>query len=150
MSKRSYTACYIHLIWGVKERLPLLRTKEVRIKVNKYIHQYAVTKNIPIKVLFTNSDHIHLLIELPTNKTIEGIVKLIKGSSSHWINQNDIIEPKFSWAVGYAAFTVSKMNIGKVFKYILNQEEHHKKLTFKQEYDRFIKSYCNAETDKSV
>ena len=142
MSKRSYTACYVHLIWGVKERLPLLKTKEVRRKVNKYIHEYAVTKKISIKVLHTNPDHIHLLIELSTDQTIEDIVKLIKGSSSHWINQNDIIEPKFSWAVGYAAFTVSRMNVSKVFKYILNQEEHHRKITFKEEYDKFISLYC--------
>jgi len=150
VSKRSYTACYLHLIWGVKDRLPLLNSKQVRTAVNKYIQQYSSTKNIPIKIMFINPDHIHLLIELPTNQTIEDMVKLIKGSSSHWINQNDIIKPKFAWAVGYAAFTISKSNIGRVFNYIKNQETHHKKVTFQDEYDSFIKRYCQIKTDESV
>ncbi len=78
------------------------------------------------------------------------MVKLTKGSSSHWINQNNIIAPKFAWAVGYAAFTVSKSNVQRVYNYVLNQEEHHKRVTFQQEYEEFMKNYINIKTDKSV
>jgi putative transposase len=96
MSKRSYTACYIYLIWGVKDRQLLLKSEEARIALRKFINQYVKLKKINLKIMFINPEHIHLLIELATNQTIEDIVKLIKGSSSHWINQNDIIKLKFA------------------------------------------------------
>jgi putative transposase len=141
MSKRSHTSCFIHLIWGVKDRMPLLNTDEVRIKVNKYFQDYLKGMEIKVLAVYSNADHVHLLIELPLNKTIQDIVKLLKGSSSHWINQNDIITKKFAWAVGYAVFTISKSNVDKVIKYIKNQKEHHRKLTFTEEYKKFINSY---------
>ena len=94
--------------------------------------------------MYTNPDHVHLLIELPVDRTIQDIIKLLKGSSSHWINQNDIIRHKFSWAIGYAALTVSKTNVEKVKKYIQRQKEHHKKVSFNEEYMKFL------QTDKSV
>lgn len=150
MSKRSYTACYLHLIWGVKDRLPLLKSKEVRVAINGFLQEYAGSKNIQIKTMYINTEHAHLLTELPTNQTIEDTVKLLKGSSSHWINQNDIIKPKFAWAVGYAAFTVSKSNVQRVHNYILNQEKHHKKITFREEYEAFIKRHGIIKTDESV
>ncbi|HGY55126.1 MAG TPA: IS200/IS605 family transposase [Caldithrix abyssi] len=143
MSKRTYTACYAHLVWGTKDRVPLLKSPESRAATTRYIREYAEEKAIPVKALYVNPDHVHLLIELPTNQTIEEIVKLVKGSSSHWINQNDIIKPKFAWAVGYAAFTVSKLNVGKVKHYIEKQEEHHRKSTFTEEYQKFIKEVEN-------
>ena len=96
MSKRSYTACYIYLIWGVKDRQLLLKSEEARIALRKFINQYVKLKKINLKIMFINPEHIHLLIELATNQTTEDIVKLIKGSSSHWINQNDIIKLKFA------------------------------------------------------
>lgn len=144
MSKRSHSACYIHLIWGVKDRTPLLSSDEVRKKINHYFHNYLRELEIRVLALYTNPDHVHILIELPLNRTIQDIVKLIKGSSSHWIYQNDIISKKFSWAVGYAVFTVSKSHIYKVVKYISKQKEHHKKLTFIDEYSKFIDLYGNS------
>jgi REP element-mobilizing transposase RayT len=149
MSIRSHTSCYIHLIWGTKDRAPLLNTNEVQNKINHFFQNYLKELKIKVLALYTNPDHAHFLIELPIDRTIQDIVKHLKGSSSHWINLNDIIKLKFSWAVGYAAFTVSKSNVEKVKKYIQNQKEHHKKLTFSEEYEKFIKSY-NTETDKSV
>jgi len=149
MSKRSYTACYIHLIWGTKDKFPLLVSEEVQRKVTHYFQKYLNDLSIKILALYTNPEHVHFLIELPVDRTIKDIVKLLKGSSSHWINQNDIIKMKFSWAVGYAAFTVSKSNVYKVKKYIQNQKEHHKKRTFTEEYQSFIDNYT-TETDKSV
>ena len=75
---------------------------------------------------------------MPTNRTIQDIVKFVKGSSSHWINQNNIIKEKFSWAKGYSAFSVSKSGVYRVRKYIKNQEEHHRKKSFAEEYSKFL------------
>ena len=110
MSKRSHTACYVHLIWGTRDRKPFLSTEETQKKVNQFFYTYLNELNIRVLALHAQPDHTHFLIELPVERTIKDIVKLLKGSSSHWINQNDITRSKFSWAVGYTAFTVSKSN----------------------------------------
>jgi len=96
MSKRTFTACYIHLIWGTYKRQPFLATPDSREKVTRFLIKYLKENGINRQELFVNSDHVHLLIEFPTDKTIQDIVKLAKGSSSHWINQNDITREKFS------------------------------------------------------
>jgi hypothetical protein len=68
-------------------------------------------------------------------------VKLLKGASSHWINQNRIVPGKFAWGRGYGAFSVSQSGVDEVSKYIANQEEHHRKKPFAEEYERFIRAY---------
>ncbi len=102
---------------------------------------YRKSKSIYIKIIFVNADNVHCLIDLPTNMSIEDLVKLIKGASSHWINKERIIETKFSWARGYGVFSVSQSNLDKVIKYIENQEEHHKVRSFSEEFQSFIEKY---------
>ena len=96
-----------------------------------------------MKINYVNSDHVHAIISLPTNYTIENVLKLLKGNSSYWINKK--IGSKFSWARGYAAFSVSESVLSKVENYIKNQEEHHKKTSFAEEYGLFLKKY-NIQT----
>ena len=84
---------------------------------------------------------IHLLIDLPTNLTIEQVIQLLKGSSSHWINQNRLIKGRFAWGKGYGAFSVSQSEVSKVANYIAKQEDHHRKRSFAQEFEIFVKRY---------
>jgi len=70
--------------------------------------------------------------------TISHVFKDLKGESSHWVNQNDFLKVKFAWQVGYGAFSVSESKVKMVEKYIRNQREHHWKISFQEEYDRFI------------
>jgi putative transposase len=86
-------------------------------------------------------DHIHCLFLLSPQKSIAEIIKQIKGSSSHFINKNNLITEKFAWQTGYAAYSVSESVVDKVFQYIKNQKKHHTKKTFQQEYDEFLKIY---------
>ena len=86
-------------------------------------------------------DHMHCLFLLSPQKSIADIIKQIKGSSSHYINQNNLIDDKFAWQTGYAAYSVSESVVEKVYEYIKNQKQHHAKKTFQQEYDEFIKIY---------
>ena len=86
-------------------------------------------------------DHMHCLFMLSPQKSIADIIKQIKGSSSHYINQNNLIDDKFAWQTGYAAYSVSESVVEKVYEYIKNQKQHHAKKTFQQEYDEFIKIY---------
>lgn len=140
MSLHSYSRCWLHLIWGTLEHKKIL-TKEAEPKVTKFLYDYAKEKNIYMKINFVNAEHVHALIDLPTNFSIEEVMQLFKGSSSNWINKSDLMKLKFAWGRGYGAFSVSHSNLEKVCKYISNQESHHKVKTFQEEYDDFIKNY---------
>ena len=94
-----------------------------------------------MKINYVNAEHVHALIDLPTKYSIEDTMKLLKGASSHWVNQEHIIAAKFSWGRGYGAFSVSQSNVNDVSKYIANQEEHHRKKTFAEEYEKFVRVY---------
>ena len=140
MSQHSYTRCWLHLIWGTRNREPLL-PREARKRVSGFLMKYAQDKEIFMKLNYVNADHTHALIDLPTRYSIEEILQLLKGSSSHWINQNDLISGKFAWGRGYAAFSVSHSNVDRVVAYIANQEEHHRVKTFAEEYENFIRKH---------
>jgi REP element-mobilizing transposase RayT len=87
------------------------------------------------------SDHIHIFLGYNLNQKIPDLVNNIKTSTSHWINRERLSRNKFNWQNGYGAFTHSYSNIDRVIKYILNQEEHHNKISFKEEYIAFLKKH---------
>ena len=92
-------------------------------------------------------DPIHLLISLGIEQTISKVAMLIKGESSFWINKEKIIKNKFEWQDEYIALSVSESAIDKVRQYILNQEEHHTKKTFTEEYNDFFKVHGFSRND---
>jgi len=110
-------------------------------RVSRYLHEYAESKSVYIKINYVNADHVHALVDLPTALSIEELMQLVKGSSSHWINSHDIVTGKFAWGRGYGAFSVSESNVDKVARYIANQEEHHRVCTFAEELKQFIDRY---------
>ncbi|HHT22925.1 MAG TPA: IS200/IS605 family transposase [Bacteroidales bacterium] len=132
---------HIHLVWTTYNRLPLLHTPELRVKVWKHIKENADKKGIYIDVVNGHAEHCHCLVSLSSDQTIEKVVQLIKGESSYWINQNNLINDKFGWQDEYFAVSVSESMLETVRNYIINQENHHKKKTFTQEYDEFIQKY---------
>jgi REP element-mobilizing transposase RayT len=133
----SYNQIWIHAIWSTKVRLPLIHAA-----VEKTIHQYLSDQlrelGCPVRIVNGMPDHIHALFLLSPRKSIADVIKQIKGSSSHYINANNLIDHKFAWQTGYAAYSVSESAVDKVFQYIKNQKEHHQKNTFQQEYEEFI------------
>ena len=86
-------------------------------------------------------DHIHLLFQVNPNKSVAEIIRQVKGNSSHTVNQSNLVENKFAWQTGYAAFSVSESSVEKVQEYILNQREHHRKKSFQEEFEVFMKAY---------
>jgi len=92
-----------------------------------------------MKINYVNAEHVHALINLPTSFTVEDILHLYKGSSSNWINK--LVKFKFYWGKGYAVFSVSESNVDNVVKYIINQDEHHKRRSFSEEYEEFLKKH---------
>jgi putative transposase len=91
-----------------------------------------------MKINYVNADHVHALIDLPTGLSIEELMQLLKGSSSHWINANNVLSGKFAWGRGYGAFSVSESNVGHVCAYIAGQEEHHRVRGFADELKDFL------------
>ena len=136
---------YIHFVWSTKNRIPFLHTRKLRKKVWIHIKQNAKEKGIFIDFVNGYSDHCHCLVSLRHDQCIQDLMHLIKGESSFWINESNLLKNssdfsdiKFEWQDDYFAVSVSESNIQKVRNYIKNQERHHSRKTFQDEYDEFI------------
>ncbi len=130
----------IHAVWGTKSRRSLLH-KEIRPTVFKHISDNAKTKEIFIDTMNAVEDHVHLLFGLNADLSIAKTLQLIKGESSFWINKQGLIKNKFEWADEYYAVSVSESLLENVRNYIHRQEEHHRKRTFAEECDEFLRKY---------
>lgn len=140
MSLHSYSKVWLHLIWSTHNKEKVL-LKDVRKQVSKFLYSYAEEKKNYMRTNYVNAEHVHALIDLPTTLSIDECLKLLKGSSSHYINDNRLVNNKFRWARGYGAFSVSESQLKKVVDYINNQEEHHRAKSFTEEYELFMKKY---------
>jgi putative transposase len=134
----SFNKIWIHAIWATKER-QLIISHSIEKDIHQFINQQLREMGCPVRIINGMPDHIHCLFLLNPKKSIAEVIKQIKGSSSHYVNQNNLIPEKFAWQTGYAAYSVSESVVEKVFHYIQNQKTHHKKKSFQQEYDAFLK-----------
>jgi putative transposase len=137
----AHVKVYIHFVWSTKNRVPFLATKDLREKVWKHIRENAKEKEIFIDFINGYVEHCHCLVSLGIDQTIQKTMQLIKGESAYWINKNKLTEPKFEWQDEYFAVSVSESMLDKVRDYIKNQEEHHTRKIFQEEYDEFIVKY---------
>lgn len=112
------------------------------------MRQQFMELGCPVRMINGMPDHVHSLFLMTPKVAVSDIIRQIKGSTSHWINKQELITEKFSWQTGYAAYSVSESQVEKVFHYIKNQKPHHAKRGFQQEFDAFIRLY-NIETDGS-
>jgi putative transposase len=129
----TYTQCYFHLVFAVKNRDALIRRNwkaELEMYITGIIHNYR-HKTLAIGSM---PDHMHILIGYNVNQLIPDLVEEIKTSSNSWVKGKKFSKYKFEWQKGYGAFTHSRSQIDSVVKYILSQEEHHKRKPFKEEY----------------
>ena len=129
---------WIHIVWSTKKRKPYLR-KEIRQEIFNHIKENAKEKEIFIDFINGYTDHVHCLLSLGSEQSISKIMQLLKGESSFWINKNKLVNDKFEWQNDYYAASVSYSHVDRVREYIKNQESHHQKKTFEQEYDDFVK-----------
>lgn len=136
----AFVRIWIHAVWGTKSRFPFL-TKDIKKEVITHIKGNAKTKEIYIDTIDGHTEHLHCLMGLNADMSISKAMQLIKGESAFWINKHKTTTSKFEWADEYFAVSVSESALDKVRNYINNQEEHHKKVTFNEEYENFIKAY---------
>ncbi|MBS4028011.1 MAG: IS200/IS605 family transposase [Ignavibacteriales bacterium] len=136
----SHVKIWVHAVWGTKNRERIL-SKEIRQRLFQHIRENAKEKQIYIDSINGDVDHIHCLIALNADMTIAKVMQLIKGEAAHWANKNSLLKQKLEWADEYFAVSVSESMLNKVREYIRNQEEHHKRSTFKSEYEEFIRKF---------
>ncbi|WP_308004513.1 IS200/IS605 family transposase [uncultured Chryseobacterium sp.] len=136
----TYTQIYIQIVFAVKGRQNLI-PKENREELHKFITGIVSNRNQKLFAVFAMPDHVHILVSISPTITISDLVRDIKAGSSKLINEKEWMNGKFNWQEGYGAFSYSKSSIDSVVKYILNQEEHHKKKTFKEEYLDFMEKF---------
>ncbi len=136
----SFVKIWVHIVFSTKNREPLLK-KEFRNDIYQHIKQNCKEKDIFLKEINGDVDHLHCLISLGKDQTIAKITQLIKGESSFWINKNGFTNKKFEWQDDYFAVSVSESQLEAVCNYIRNQETHHAKKTFGEEVDEFMVRY---------
>lgn len=136
----SYVKVWIHAVWTVKNR-QLILLQDIRMKLFEHITQNALEKDILMEVTGGHHNHVHCLFRLKNNQTIEKNMQLIKGESSYWFNKMDLSKEKLIWQKEYFAVSDSESQVNAVKKYISNQEEHHKRKTWEDEYNEFIEKY---------
>lgn len=134
----TYTQIFYHLVFVVKNRESLIHAP-IKEKIYKYISGIISNQNQKLFIINGMPDHVHLLINCKPNINLSNLVKEIKEHSAKYINREKMIRGKFYWQIGFAAFSVSKKELPIILNYIKNQEAHHKIISFKSEYYRFLK-----------
>jgi REP element-mobilizing transposase RayT len=136
----TYSQLNIHCVFAVKGRENLI-TSNFCDDLHRYMS--GVLKNDGSYPLAVNGwkDHVHVFFELPVKLSVSKQMQMLKSTSSKWINDNQLVKGKFGWQEGYGAFSYSHSQRDDVIKYIINQEQHHKNQTFKEEYLGLLKKF---------
>jgi len=132
---------WLHYVWATKNREPLL-TKQIRQALFEHIRLNAKTKQIFVDRINGHLDHVHCLVSLGSSQSVDKIAQLLKGEAAFWFNnKSGIMAPKLQWQEDYFCVSISESGSDSVRAYIDNQEVHHQKKTFAQEYEEFMTKY---------
>ncbi len=143
----TYAQAYFHLVFAVKSKQALIR-KSWKDDLEKYITGIIQNNGHKLIAIGSIPDHIHIFIGYNLNQTIPDLVEKIKTSSNHWIKKKNLTKFKFNWQKGYGAFTHSHSKVDVIVKYVLNQESHHRKKTFREEYLEMLKKFQIVYNDQ--
>ena len=136
----TFSQIYIQYVFAVKGKENLLLNPR-REEVFKYMAGIIKGKNHKPIIVNGVTDHVHVFVGLKPAMSISDLIRDVKNNSSNFINENKFVKGKFEWQEGYGAFSYSHSQLDNVYQYILNQEEHHRKTSFKQEYISFLKKF---------
>ena len=134
----TFSNLLVHIIFSTKDRVGSIHP-EWRSELHAYLG--GIVRELGGKAVAINgtADHVHLLVSMPANMAVAEMVRVLKANSSRWVNRKHQRKSKFSWQTGYAAYSVSQSNCEAVSKYIREQEIHHRRVTFQEEYLEFLK-----------
>ena len=136
----SYVRVWLHCVWTTYKGIPYLKD-EMRNEVIMHIRENAKIKGIYIDHINGYHEHLHALISLGGKQTISDIMQSIKGESSFWINKNKMTRLKFGWQDDFYTVSIGISQLDNLRKYISNQQQHHQKITFREELDFLIEEY---------
>jgi REP element-mobilizing transposase RayT len=142
----TFTQIYVQIVFSVKGRQNLIH-KKWREELYKYICGIVTAKNQKVYAIGGVEDHIHILISIRPNISISDLVRDIKANSSKWINDRQFDLQNFQWQEGFGAFSYSQSQLDNVITYINNQEKHHQKRSFKNEYISLLEKF-NVQYDE--
>ena len=135
-----YNNLYTHFVFTTQNRVPSIAASH-RERIEKYITGIVNNHKCKMYAIYANPEHVHFLVSRDADMSEKELAELIADASEIFINANELCKGKFCWQTSCSAFSVSKKNIDKVCKYIRNQPEHHKKQTYTEEYNVFLKFY---------
>ncbi|MES2332924.1 MAG: transposase [Bacteroidota bacterium] len=138
----SFVKIWVHAVWGTKNRERILLT-EPRKLICHHIQQNASVKGFHVNEVNGYLEHVHCLMLLKADWNIGKQMQMIKGEAANWVNKNGILQQKLEWADEYFAASVSEGKLDILRNYIRNQEEHHRKISFEEEYSHFLKTFGN-------
>ncbi len=138
--KIDYNNLYTHFISTTIHRSQLILEKH-RERIEKYMTGIVNNNDSHLYAIYANPEHVHFLVSPSPNISEVNLATVVASSTQQFINQNKLCDFQFAWQESASAFSVSKSDVDKVCKYILNQPEHHKKVSFTEEYDKFLKFY---------
>ena len=144
---QSLSQIYVHLVFSTKQRNTFLKDETITSQLYAYLAGICQKRNCFTIIIGGDTDHVHLLFALSRQKNVADLVRELKTSSAIWVKQNQPPLSDFQWQSGYGAFSVSQSQLEKVKNYIALQKEHHKQMSFQEEFRRLLKSH-NVEFDE--
>jgi putative transposase len=138
--KIEYNNLYTHFIFITLNRIPFI-TEKNRERIEKYITGIVNNNDCKLYAIYANPEHLHFLVSRAPKLSEESLATIIAESSERFLNENKLCAGHFTWQQSASAFSISKSDIDKTCKYILNQAAHHHKTSFAEEYESFLKFY---------
>jgi len=136
----SYISSYHHCVFSTKERRPMI-TPTLRERLWPFLGGIARQNKMTAIEIGGAEDHVHILLSLPSTISIAKALQLIKGGSSKWVHETFPEQRLFGWQVKYGSFSVSVSQLDKIIEYIKQQAEHHRKMTFEEEFVALLKKH---------
>jgi REP element-mobilizing transposase RayT len=137
----TYSQIYIHVVFAVEGRQNLIAPQH-NDELQKYISGILAAQRQKLISINNMPDHLHLLVGLRPDSSLSDLMRDVKASSSKFINEKRWVAGRFSWQEGFGAFSYSRSQLGSVIRYIENQQQHHAKRSFREEYVALLERFC--------
>jgi putative transposase len=146
---QSLAQIYLHLVFSTKNRQPFLKDRDFRSRLQAYLVGICKNLHCPSLQIGGVEDHVHILCRFGKGIEVQNLLRDLKRDSSLWVKTQMPSLDEFHWQAGYGAFSVSPAHVEALIRYIANQEEHHRKVSYQHEFRRICKKY-GVELDESV
>lgn len=144
---QSFSRVFVHLVFSTKDREPVI-PREIQAELHSYLGGLLDHIDCPPLQVGGVEDHVHLFFGLSRKSSIAQVVEKLKTSSSKWIKTKGEKFARFHWQAGYGAFSVSQSDTERVIEYIKNQEEHHRRMTFQDEFRKLLEKYRQSYDER--